>query len=94
MQATLRNNLKNNFTIVANEVCEDTLISMKALGLYVYIASKPDGWVFYLEQLAHRFGCGKDAIRSALGELEKAKRVERFKERNKQGQFVYFYSIG
>jgi len=92
-QITLKNEVRDRFTVVERRVYDDERLSMKSLGLYVYISSKPDGWVFYLGQLADRFNCGKDAIRAGLKELESVGLLERFKHRNDKGHFVYIYRI-
>ena len=58
------------FTQVANAALYDTRISFKAKGLYTYLYSKPDGWDFSSERIAHESLENRDAIRSALMELE------------------------
>lgn len=40
----LRNKLKDNFTMTPNAIVTDNRLSMGAKVVYIYLASKPDGW--------------------------------------------------
>lgn len=60
---------ERNFTILSNEVCRDTRLSMKALGLLVRLLSRPDNWNTNSESLAREFGVGRDQIRTVMNEL-------------------------
>lgn len=68
------------FTQVANEILVNTSISMKAKGLYAYLASKPDGWQFAAERIALETLETKKAIQSGLRELEEAGILHRDKQ--------------
>lgn len=77
-------NPNRDFTIVSNEIGRYQL-SLKAIGLYVYICSKPDNWNFSVGGTASQLKDGKDSIRSAIKELEDAGFLERQQERNPDG---------
>lgn len=62
----------DRFTRVANDVIEDPRLSFKALGLLVYILSKPDHWEVSREHLATTHPDGLSAVRSGLRELREA----------------------
>ena len=51
---TIQNNLKDNFTIVANEIINNKDISLKAKGLYVFMMSKPTSWKFSFNGLKYQ----------------------------------------
>jgi hypothetical protein len=64
------NNTQQGFTIVINKIINYELLSLKAKGLYLFIASKPSGWNFNLSGIAAQNKESKDAIRTGLHELE------------------------
>lgn len=59
----------DSYTIVSNEIFKHGL-SFKAIGLYNYLVSKPDGWEYSISGIASQSGDGKDSIRTGLQELE------------------------
>src|SRR5262249_52769227 len=61
------------YTVLGNQVINDDQLSYRALGVLTFLLSKPDDWRTDSETLA-RPGKreGRDAIRSALRELERA----------------------
>lgn len=61
--------LNSDFTVTSNEIFRHNL-SFKAIGLYLYIVSKPDGWEFSVAGCMKQVQDGKDSIRSGLRELE------------------------
>lgn len=77
--------LNTDFTVTSNEILRHGL-SLKAIGLYLYIISKPDGWNFSVMGTASQVTEGKDAIRSGLKELEDAGFLQR-KQARSGGKF-------
>jgi len=68
--SNFKNNLKDNYTVIANDVLSSTELSLKAKGLYAFMLSKPDNWQFSYSGLTHQLQEGEKAIRSAVKELE------------------------
>jgi hypothetical protein len=67
----------------------DKRISFRAKGLHAYLLSKPDSWVVHISQLEKESPReGRDAIASALKELEMAGYITRHKLRNESGQYL------
>jgi hypothetical protein len=60
------------FAWIPNAILNDRELSLRAKGLWVYLNSKPDGWIFSIGRIAAEHQEGKDAVRSAINELEKA----------------------
>lgn len=52
----LRNKLKDRFVQVPNELVTDTRISIPARLIYVYLASKPDGWIVRNDDVKNSLG--------------------------------------
>lgn len=79
------------FTIVKNEIINSGTISLKALGLFLYLKSKPKDWRFSTLRIRHDLQDGLSSINSAMQELERLKLLERKKTKNERGQFVINY---
>jgi hypothetical protein len=77
-----------NFTIIRNDVLRDARLSYRARGVLVSLLSRPDNWRMSAEQLAGETTSeGRDAIRSALRELEIVGYLHRQKVRKLDGTF-------
>lgn len=70
MRSELQNRLKENYTIIPNELINDVTISPDARFLYTLLASKPDGWRFYNSNLTKLIGRSEDTLRKYMRELE------------------------
>ena len=60
------------YTVLQNNMIVDKRLSLKTKGLLAVILSRPSTWDFSVAGLAVFCGCGKDAIRGSLRELEAA----------------------
>ena len=57
----------SGYTAIPNELIYDSRLSANAKGLYCYLASRPDDWQFFMEEIQSHFPKG---IKSAIKELE------------------------
>jgi hypothetical protein len=76
-----------HFTILGNEVLRDTELSLKARGLLAMLLSFPPGWRTSSERIAATGPDGRDAIRTALRELEQRGYVVRRKVQDELGRW-------
>jgi hypothetical protein len=84
----------DRFTMVPNALLEDVNLSMKAKGLYSLMFSKPDGWKFFEDNLVQSSKDGKEAVKTALKELEVAGWITRTRSRSSGQQFQpYTYQL-
>ena len=74
-----------NYTVMSNYHLRDKTISFKAKGLLSLMLSLPEDWDYTLAGLTRISLEGKDAIRAAVVELEKAGYVTRSRVRNEKG---------
>lgn len=58
------------FTRITNQVLENKELSARAKGLFCYMLSAKDNWQFYETELFKHFTEGRDALRTAVHELE------------------------
>lgn len=75
-----------NFTIVPNLYLRDKALSWRARGLLAYLMSMQPGWSMSIDQLTAAGMEGRNAVRSALWELEKAGYLVR-QQTNENGRF-------
>lgn len=96
----------NNFEIIPREVLQDTRISYRALGVLVDLLSRPTGWKTSASRIAaarrgptdqkRRPGAeGRDAIETALAELERVGYLARKRIQNKEtGTWSWLWLYG
>ena len=86
--AVFRVERTNNYTVMSNYHLRDKNLSLKAKGLLSQMLSLPEDWDYTLAGLACINAEGKDAIRAAVVELEKAGYVQRCQTISKDGKFA------
>ena len=77
-----------NYTTISNYHLRDTKLSLKAKGLLSQMLSLPDEWDYTLSGLAQINREGKDAIRTAVQELEQAGYINRRQTHDSAGNFA------
>lgn len=76
-----------NFTVLDNAVLNDRRLSYRARGLLTYLLSKPVDWQTNAQDLSRQSpGEGRDAVRTALAELETVGYLVRRKYRDEKTQ--------
>ena len=85
--AVFRVERTQNYTVMSNYHLRDKTISLKAKGLLSLMLSLPETWDYTLAGLARISLEGKDAIRAAVVELEKAGYIHRSQTTDKAGKF-------
>jgi hypothetical protein len=91
----VKNRIKRGFTVVPNELINDLSISAVARFLFVYMASKPDDWDFYQNELMNATGI-KDprTFRRHMSELIGPGWITRERTRAEGAQFSsYDYTL-
>lgn len=81
------------FTVVRNDVAQDTRLSYRARGLLIYILSLPDNWRTDSMALAKASLEGRDAVRKALTEMENAGYLKRTKRQNDLGHWETLWYV-
>ncbi|WP_445061897.1 hypothetical protein [Streptomyces sp. SAS_260] len=61
----------DQFTQIANGLFRDTRLSYKAKGAFGYVSTHRDGWQVTIADLVRLGPDGREAVRAALGELER-----------------------
>lgn len=85
--AVFRVERTHNYTVMSNYHLRDKSLSLKAKGLLSQMLSLPEDWDYTLAGLARINAEGKDAIRAAVNELERAGYVQRRQTTDKAGKF-------
>lgn len=77
-----------NYVTICNKALRDKRLSLKAKGLYAVITSLPDGWDYTVAGLTAILKESRDAVRTAIIELEEAGYIKRGRVRNEHGQLL------
>ncbi len=79
---------KNNpYLTINTTIAEDSRLSWKAKGIWLYAFSRKDDWKFYISDLIKRSADGQKSLSAGLKELEDFGYLCRFKKRNEKNQF-------
>lgn len=85
---TIRIAERRQFTVVCNETADDNRLSLRARGLMLWLLSKPDGWKINARLITTIVPEGRDAILTALKELETFGYLRHEKVQMPGGQWV------
>ena len=89
----LNNKIKDNFTIIPNDIIRNKRLSDRARFLFCYMASMPDEWKFYQGVMAKELGYTKDTLRKYIEELLQTGYLNR-EQRRETGKFdSYDYTL-
>ncbi|PEH10068.1 Rep protein [Lactobacillus sp. UMNPBX2] len=83
----IKKQYQKGFTTVDNVVLNDTSLSWKAKGLFVYLWSQSDEWNFYETEVAKHSTDGIVSLKNGLKELEDQGYLKRQRVRDEQGKF-------
>ena len=84
---------KNNYTCISNEILQRKDLSMQAKGLLVYLLSLPEDWEIHKSEVWKHFSNGRDAVYRAFEELERKGYIQGKKYRDKLGRFQHQYTV-
>lgn len=85
----IRGKRNTNYTILSNVGLEDSRLPFRAKGLLAYLLSKPDGWSVSDRHLATVGPDGRDAVQTALRDLEKHGYLVRRRENGAGGKWIH-----
>lgn len=88
MSDVIRVQRSGGYTVLPNGILRDAGLSLKTKGLFAIILSLPEDWDYSVAGLATVAGCGRDAIRTALGEMERAGYLTRARSHGEGGKFT------
>jgi len=91
--AVMRVKKNSNYTTMSNYHLDDRRLSLKAVGLLSKILRLPDDWDYSVAGLSQICCEGRDAISSAIKELEQAGYIIRRQSFNENGKFSGFEYI-
>jgi len=76
MSKTIRIKKRRGYTVVPNGILPEGKLSARAWGVYVYLLSRPEGWVIHVRHLQSIFTEGRDAIYTAMKQLREVGLLE------------------
>lgn len=90
---TIRVAARIKFTQIERDTVNDSRLSFKARGVLIWLLDKPDDWRSNSEAIAHNSIDGRDAVRSALTELETLGYLKREKSQDDKGQWMTIVTV-
>lgn len=78
---------RSGFTVLPNRTLRDSRLSLKTRAILAIMFSLPEDWDYTAAGLSAVCGAGRDAVRSALRELEKFGYLTRVQQHNASGRF-------
>lgn len=78
---------KSGYMVLNNELVRDQRVSRRARGLLVEMLSYPDNWRITVDSLVEEGIEGRDAVRTALKELEQVGYLTRTKVQDERGRW-------
>lgn len=84
----IKKQYQKGFTTVDNVVLNDTNLSWKAKGLFVYLWSQSDEWDFYESEVVKHSTDKVGSLKSGLKELEQQGYLKRKRTRDEKGKFI------
>lgn len=85
--AKIISKVADGYQIIPRELIFDSTISDRARFVYCFIASKPEGWDFFLEPMAKEIGYSKDTLRKYINELVDGGWIVKGEQVNTNGLF-------
>lgn len=76
---------RKGFTVLSNDVLNNTALSWKAKGLFAYLWSQSDLWDFYEVEVLKHSTDGRASLRAGLKELEEHGYLKRYRNRDDKG---------
>lgn len=86
----IRKDERQPFTTLPNSFIQNTTLSWKARGLFLYLYSLPDDWEFYQKEISKHATDGLDSTRAGLIELEKAGYISKVRIVDHQGHILHY----
>jgi hypothetical protein len=78
---------RRKFLVVRQEVVNDDRLSFRARGILLWLLEKPDGWNTNSVDIAAAGREGREAIRTAMRELEQVGYLARKKQQDARGHW-------
>lgn len=76
---------RKGFTVISNDVLNNTALSWKSKGIFAYLWSQSDSWNFYEVEVLKHSTDGKASLKAGLKELESAGYLKRYRVRDGKG---------
>ncbi len=92
MMAILRKKLRQNYTVVANEIIRDATLTWKARGILQYLLHLPEDWEIHLQEIAKHSVDGYASFMSGIKELRSKGYFKTTKENGANG-VVYTHNV-
>ena len=87
-----KSTLKDNYSVVPNNMLNDEGLDADCLAVMVYLLSKPSNWIVKPTNIQNRFNFGKDKAYRIINQLIKKKYIVREEHRleGKYSSFTYY----
>ncbi|MBS4275598.1 helix-turn-helix domain-containing protein [Campylobacter vulpis] len=89
----VKQKLKNNFTIVSNDIIKHKDLNDKAKLVAIFMASLPENWVVNAKHIANEMGYSVRVVQNAIKDLIDAQIISKIIHKDEAGKFKRGYSV-
>lgn len=89
----VRQKLKNNFTIISNDIIKHKDLNDKAKLVAIFISSLPQNWVVNVKHIANEMGYSVRVVQNAIKDLIDAEIISKMIHKDREGKFKRGYSV-
>jgi hypothetical protein len=93
-KTTIHRITKNqNFTVLSNDLINDSRLDFRDIGVITYLLSKPDVWIINQSEVMRSHNIGRASLRTSFQNLMDCGYITRVKNKTEDGEYFWDYTV-